>query len=139
MAWPIVAWVLDNPNVGGNVKFVAIVLANYANEQGKAWPSVETLARNTGLSKRQIQRILPQIEKAGLVKISTGGGRKRTHRYQFMSVGNSDNLSSFSQRNGDNLSKKGDTMSPDPLITKEKKNEKFSAGKKSKRGHRVAL
>ena len=139
MAWEIVKWVLDNPNVHGNVKLVAIVLANYTNDRGLAWPSVETLAKMTGLSRRQIQRILPQIEKARLVKISTGGGRKRTHRYQFPSIGNHDNLSSFSHRNGDNLSKKGAMMSPDPLITKAKKNKNFYAGKKSKRGHRVAL
>ncbi len=138
MTWPIVGWVIDNQSVRGNVKFVALVLANYANEKGIAWPSMETLAKTTGLSKRQIQRILPQIEKAGLVKISTGGGRKRTHRYQFPPVGNSDNLSSFPQRNGDNLSKKGDTMSPDPLITKEKK-KIFPGGNKTPKKIKLVL
>ena len=137
MAWQIMAWVLDNPNVRGNLKLVALALANYANDKGIAWPSVETLAQKTGLSRRQIQRILPQIEKAGLVKISPGGGRKHTHRYQFTSVGNSDNLSSFSARNGDNLSKKGDTMSPDPTRTKEKKN--FLGGNKTPRKIQVVL
>jgi hypothetical protein len=138
MAWAIVAGVFQNLSVGGNVKFVALTLANYANGKGSAWPSVETLAQTTGLSKRQIQRILPQIEKAGLLKITTGGGRKRTHRYQFASVGNHDNLSSFPQRNGDNLSKKGDTMSPDPLITKEKK-KNFPGGNKKTRKIQVSL
>jgi hypothetical protein len=138
MAWQIVAWVLDNPSVRGNLKLVAILLANYANDKGIAWPSVETLAKQTGLSTRQIQRILPQIEKAGLVKISTGGGRKRTHKYQFTYVGNHDNLSSFPHRNGDNLSQKGDTMSPDPLITKEKK-KNFPGGNKTPRKIKVAL
>ncbi len=131
-------WVLDNPSVGGNAKLVALALANYANDKGLAWPSVETLAKITGLSTRQIQRILPQIEKAGLVKISPGGGRKHTHRYQFTSVGNSDNLSSFSARNGDNLSQKGDMVSPDPLITKEKK-KIFPGGNKTRRKIQVAL
>ena len=137
MAWPIVRWVMDNLGVGGNVKFVALVLANYANDKGIAWPSVETLAKTTGLSRRQIQRILPQIEKAGLVKISPGGGRKRTYRYQFTYMENSDNLSSFPHRNGDNLSKKGDTMSPDPTRTKEKKN--FLGGNKTPRKIKVVL
>ena len=138
MAWQIMAWVLDNPNVRGNLKLVALALANYANDKGIAWPSVETLAQKTGLSRRQIQRILPQIEKAGLVKISPGGGRKHTHRYQFTSVGNSDNLSSFTARNGDNLSKKGDMVSPDPIITKEKK-QIFPGGNKTRRKIQVAL
>jgi len=99
---------------------------------------VETLAKKTGLSTRQIQRLLPQLAEAGLVKISTGGGRKRTHRYQFSSVGNSDNLSSFPHRNGDNLSKKGDMVSPDPLITKDKK-KIFPGGNKTPRKIPVVL
>ncbi len=139
MAWAIVGWVMNNLSVGGNVKLVAIVLANFANDKGSAWPSVETLAKMTGLSRRQIQRIVPQIEEAGLVKISTGGGRKRTHKYQFTYVGNDDNLSSFTTRNGDNLSKKGDRMSPDPLITKEKKKNFFPGGNKTPRKIKVVL
>ncbi len=138
MAWQILRWVFDNPGVRGNVKLVALALASYANEQGLAWPSVETLAKTTGLSTRQIQRILPQIEKAGLLKITTGGGRKRTHRYQFTYMENNDNLSSFSHRNGGNLSKKGDRMSPDPLITKEKK-KIFPGGNKTPRKIKVVL
>ena len=138
MAWPIVAWAFDNQSVRGNAKLVTLALANYANDKGSAWPSVETLAKKTGLSKRQIQRLLPQIEKAGLLKITTGGGRKRTHRYQFTHMENSDNLSSFSHRNGDNLSKKGDIVSPDPIIPKEKK-KIFPGGNKTRRKIQVAL
>lgn len=138
MSLPILRWVFGNTSVRGNVKLVTILLANYANEKGIAWPSVITLAQYTGLSPRQIQRILPEIERAGLVKISKGGGRKRTHRFQFTYVENHDNLSSFPQRNGDNFSKKGDMVSPDPLITKEKK--KISpGGNKTPRKIKVAL
>lgn len=139
MAWQIVRWVLDSPTVGGNIKLVAIILANFANDKGIAWPSIETLAIKTGLSKRQVQRILPQIEKYGLMKIVKGGGRKRTHRYQFAYAGNSDNLSSIPHRNGDNLSQNGDTLSPDTLITKKKKITISLNGMKSRRGNRVAL
>ena len=138
MSWEIVAWVFDNPSVRGTVKLVALTLANYANEKGIAWPSVETLAKKTGISTRQIQRILPKIEEAGLLKITTGGGRTQTHRYQFPYVGNSANLSSFPQRNGDNLSKKGVTMSPDPTRTKEKK-KILPGGNKTLRKIKVAL
>ncbi len=139
MAWKILRSVMENNDVGGAAKLVALVLANYANEKGLAWPSIESLAEKTGLSKRQLQRIVPQIEKAGLLRITTGGGRKRTHRYQFTQIENSDNLSSFPQRNGDNLSKKGDTMSPDPLITKEKKKKIFPGGDKTSRKPKLAL
>ena len=139
MAWQTMDWVLDHQGVGGNVKLVAILLANFANDQGLAWPSIETLAKKTGLSRRQIQRILPQIEKAGLVQISKGGGRKQSHRYQFMCEANGDKMSSFPQGNNDNLSQNGDILSPDPLRTKEKMNANLLNSRQSKRGHKVAL
>ena len=66
MAWKILRSVMENNDVGGAAKLVALVLANYANEKGLAWPSIESLAEKTGLSTRQIQRLVPQIEKAGL-------------------------------------------------------------------------
>ncbi|MCB0384952.1 MAG: helix-turn-helix domain-containing protein [Bdellovibrionales bacterium] len=139
MAWPVVGWIIENPNLRGTVKLVALILADFANEKGLAWPSIETLATKTGLSRRQIQRILPQIEKAGLVQISKGTGRKQSHRYQFICEANGDKMSSFPQRNGDNLSRKGDMVSPDPIRTKEKKNAVSLNGMTSKRGHKVAL
>ena len=74
MAWQILRSVMENNDVGGAAKLVALVLANYANEKGLAWPSIESLAEKTGLSTRQIQRLVPQIEKAGLLRITTGGG-----------------------------------------------------------------
>lgn len=103
-----------------------------------AWPSVETLAKKTGLSTRQIRRILPELEKAGLVKIIPGGGRKRTNLYQFIWLESSDNKSSYLDGNGDNLSEKGDTMSPDLTRTKEK-NKISSDGPKKPRKLQVAL
>jgi len=139
MAFRLVLEAINNRNLRGSAKLVAILLADYANEKGMAWPSVETLAKKSGLSTRQIQRVLPQIEGAGLmIKIRTGGGRKCTHQYKFLHLGNPDNLSSFPRRNGDNLSKKGDMVSPDPLITKEKK-KIFPGGIQKPRKIKVAL
>lgn len=49
-------------------KSVLIALANYADEDGFAWPSQETLARNTGLSERTIRRYILRLEELGYLK-----------------------------------------------------------------------
>ena len=137
MAFSFIIAVINNRSLRGNAKLVAIILANFANDEGVAWPSVKTLADGCGLSSRQIQRILPLLESSGLLTIIPGGGNKHPHRYQFLHQEKGDNLSSFPYRNGDNLSRKGDTMSPDPTRTKEKKI--FPGGNTTPRKLKVSL
>jgi DNA-binding MarR family transcriptional regulator len=48
-------------------KFVLIMLANYADESGKCWPSVQTLATNTGLSTATVKRALKKLIARGLL------------------------------------------------------------------------
>jgi DNA-binding MarR family transcriptional regulator len=44
-------------------------LGDYANtDNGYAWPSVANLARRSGLSTRQVQRCLRQIERDGWIE-----------------------------------------------------------------------
>jgi len=127
VSWGITQYVWDQSGPKGNGKLVLLALADFANKGGVAWPSILTLARKTGLSPRQVQRLLRKLEVAGDIKIEDGGGRKRTHRYTFPRYGNSDTMSPFNQKNGDNLSKKGDTLSPEPLRNNKKKKGNFDS------------
>jgi DNA-binding Lrp family transcriptional regulator len=49
-------------------KMVTIMLANYANEDAKAWPSLETLAKKTRLSRRSVIQQIAKLEEIGVVK-----------------------------------------------------------------------
>lgn len=49
-------------------KFVLIMLANYADESGKCWPSVETLCSDTGMSRAAVHKALAKLVKRGLVE-----------------------------------------------------------------------
>ena len=49
-------------------KLVLLALADCANDEGLAWPSIATLARKTGCSERTVQRSLRAAEVAGLVR-----------------------------------------------------------------------
>lgn len=59
-------------------KFVLIMMANYADASGKCWPSLGTLAKETGLSKSTVQRAIQSLVKQGLVKIESRTYRGRT-------------------------------------------------------------
>lgn len=49
-------------------KLVLLALADCANDEGLAWPSITTLARKCGCDERTVQRNLRELEKACAVK-----------------------------------------------------------------------
>ena len=54
------AWELNIPT---NLKFVCMELADHANPEGlHVFPSVETIAKRTSQSPRNVRRILRQLE-----------------------------------------------------------------------------
>ena len=66
-------------------RVVGLALATHFNRQGTAWPSVRTLARESGCTDRTVRRALREIEQAGYLHIQRSGlgaGSGRTNRYQ---------------------------------------------------------
>lgn len=59
-------------------KIVLLMMANYADADGKCWPSLTTLSRDTGLSKSTVQRAIKSLVKQGLVKTEARTYRGRT-------------------------------------------------------------
>lgn len=49
-------------------KLLLIVLADYANDDGMAWPSVKTMAEETEKSERSIQLLLRKLEQMRLIR-----------------------------------------------------------------------
>lgn len=58
-------------------KAVLLCLANYANEQNEAYPSVETIARITELNAKTVRLALTEMESNGLI-FDTGRRRGQT-------------------------------------------------------------
>lgn len=89
MAWKIVFQVLDMPitkDFTSELKFTAIVYANFANSNGDdAFPSVATVARITGYHERSIQRYQRRLVKLGVL-IPDGRGRMGTNKYKVASI-----------------------------------------------------
>lgn len=55
--------------IAGSAKAVLVSLSLFVNEKGQCWPSYETLAFETGLSRKTIQRSVQKLYKLGLIHI----------------------------------------------------------------------
>jgi len=65
-------------------KAVLLVLANYADEEMKCWPSVARLAKEACMNERTCQRALAELERLGFITRQVrpcADGRQRTSLY----------------------------------------------------------
>lgn len=64
-------------------------LADHANGEGRAWPSVATIAGEEGIGQSTVKRALRGLEARGLIRPERpGGGRKATTVYVVANTGN---------------------------------------------------
>lgn len=142
MSIQAISWVLEESEAKLGARLVLLSIANHADRVGgNAFPSVETIAIEAGMSTRQVQRALPILEKIGELEIDRGGGegsgRGKTHRYRIVGMckQKGDNLSSIDESKGDksgaervtNRTGKGDRMSPEPSLTVQEPTTRASA------------
>jgi hypothetical protein len=81
MSVTFISRVLAQAPVRGSRLNLLVVLADYANDQGVAWPSVATIAQRTRVSSRQAQRIIREMRDDGLLYVQAGTGRGHANRY----------------------------------------------------------
>lgn len=122
-------WVWDNAKVGGNELLVLLAMADFANDEGFAYPRVSTLAAKTRVSERTVQRVLKQLTDLDELDYEQGGGRGRPNGYVVLmgrpgyAVKMGDNLSPIPERVTPGA-EKGDTpgtervtlLSPEPSL-----------------------
>lgn len=112
--------------LGPSARAVLYRLADYYNDNvALAWPSVHTLARETELSERTVQRALHQcLEPAGLVRAEAyrRGGHARATRWS-LHFGVLDGVPSDAFQKGDTdrlrvtaCPNYGDTVTPEPVV-----------------------
>lgn len=68
------AWAIKQAVGNTTAKFVLLMVANYADEQGRAWPSQDKLAEGIEASRHTVMRALDFLEEEGLLT------RERRHR-----------------------------------------------------------
>lgn len=60
---------------------VLLALADWADDNGIAWPSIDGLAHKARLQRRRVQYIIRKLKGEGFLDIEEGGGRRKRHRY----------------------------------------------------------
>lgn len=74
--------VWDSAPCRENPLLVLLALADWSNEAGICWPSINRLAHKTRVDRRSAQRIIRKLIKDGLISIEEGGGRAKQHKYK---------------------------------------------------------
>jgi hypothetical protein len=69
MSWQASSWALKQRVGDPILKILLLAAANYADPDGKCWPKVETLAFDSEVSKRTIQRKLVELQALGLIRV----------------------------------------------------------------------
>jgi DNA-binding MarR family transcriptional regulator len=67
----------------GGELLVMLALADFSNDAGESWPSLEVLAQKARLTKRQVCKVLDKLQAAGEIwrERSTGGRNRRTRYF----------------------------------------------------------
>src|SRR5262245_13253588 len=69
-----------SPQRGSN-RLVLLGLADYANDEGRAWPSVETLAKKVMLAPRNVQKRLRHLIECGEIRVEYNAGPSGVNVY----------------------------------------------------------
>lgn len=66
----------EGPDQQGEL-LVLLALADFANDEGVAWPSMETIASRARMEVRSTRRVIRRLEEKGWLTVKEGGGRGR--------------------------------------------------------------
>lgn len=86
MSFQAMAWAVGQ-RIPTHEKFTLIMLANYADASGLCWPAIETLCRDTGLSRPTVKRALRSLVKLELIaKAKRNQGNLQSSNYYLLSL-----------------------------------------------------
>jgi len=104
----VTAYVWEHSSHGDAELLLLLAIADIANKEGVAFPSVSTLGRYIRMSDRHVSRLLRRLEASGELAVRVNEGPKGTNLFQ---IRMRQNLPLFSP---DKLSTEGgDKLSPD--------------------------
>ena len=82
MSIRVMSRVWERSRQSGGALLVLLAMADFADDQGLAFPSIGTLARKARLSERQVQRVLAELAAAGELVVRPGAGRQGSHLFR---------------------------------------------------------
>ena len=89
MSWQAVTWVLEESEATLGSRLVLLSIASHANREGKsAFPSLDTIAKETLLCRREVVYCVQALEESGELRVHRGIGRGNPNNYQLPRVEN---------------------------------------------------
>ena len=86
MSFQAMAWAIKQ-KAPTRSKFLLLILANYADEGGRCWPSIQTLCEDTGIPRSTVKVYLDKLVKMGLiVKAKRFSGHMKTSNYYYLQM-----------------------------------------------------
>lgn len=82
MAIAVMSAVWEESSLGGTELLLLLAIADYANQDGTAYPSVPTLANKIRMSERNTHYLLKKIVEAGELDIERNAGPKGCNLYR---------------------------------------------------------
>jgi hypothetical protein len=68
MSIKLMTAVWDREDLSSTQKLVLLSLADWANDEGLCWPSIDRLAKKTSMAGRSVQRIIRDLESMGFIR-----------------------------------------------------------------------
>jgi len=94
---------------------VLLALADFSNDSGESWPSLDVLAQKARLTKTQVCKVLKKLEDARELRRerSTGGRNRRTRYFINLPPENSQEIILLKEQcKSDSVAKDNETVSP---------------------------
>ena len=115
--------VLENSKTKGAQRLILVVIAEHADKNGLAWPSVQTIARLANCSERFVHTTIAKL-KSGELIIERGGGRGRSNRYRIPleRVNSGSAITEAERVNSEPERVNSDAIKGEPQITRTTKN-----------------
>lgn len=84
MSIRVMSQVWEHSRQQGSALLVLLAIADFADDDGWAYPSIERLAEKARMSTRNVRYVLRDLEASGELMIEAGGGRHQTNRYRVL-------------------------------------------------------
>jgi hypothetical protein len=81
MSIRVMTAVWDNTPYEGGELLVLLALADWADDQGRCWPSVPSIAQKARMKERQVYNILRKFRADEVIQCEQGGGRGHSTVY----------------------------------------------------------
>jgi Helix-turn-helix domain len=89
LSWQAVTWVLEESESTLGSRLVLLSIASHANREGRsAFPSLDTIAKETLLCRREVVYCVQALEESGELFVHRGIGRGNPNNYQLPRVEN---------------------------------------------------